>query len=425
VTGVPVLVAVTGAPWESEFVAALGTGTGGLTVVRRCVDLADLLATGATAAARAALVWPDLHRLDKDALRRLADCGVAVVGVVASGAAQDEQTALSLGISPVIAADAGPEHIHAVVSGAANAKITGDAGTHEVQPARPGGAGPAAPSGRLIAVWGPTGAPGRSTVAVGIASEMARLGVETVLADADVYGGTVAPALGLLDEAPGLVVAARLANSGRLDLGQLAAAARTVEPRMRVLTGIGRSGRWPELRVAAIEEVWDRCRELAAATVVDTAFCIEQDEEIVFDTAAPRRNGATLVTLECADVVVVVGSADPIGVIRLIQALDDLRAAVPSATVRVVVNQVRKTSVGARPGRQLRDLLDRHGGIQPHASLPFDRSACDAALAVGRTLGEVAPSAPLRTALRDLATELADVRTRGRARRRFRAKLSR
>ena len=72
-----------------------------------------------------------------------------------------------------------------------------------------------APPGMVIAVWGPTGAPGRTTVAVTLAVEAALLGVETLLVDADTYGGSVAQALGLLDEAPGLAAAARAANSGR------------------------------------------------------------------------------------------------------------------------------------------------------------------------------------------------------------------
>ena len=40
---VAVLTAVTGAGWESRLVAALENGDSGLAVVRRCVDVADLL----------------------------------------------------------------------------------------------------------------------------------------------------------------------------------------------------------------------------------------------------------------------------------------------------------------------------------------------------------------------------------------------
>jgi len=128
----------------------------------------------------------------------------------------------------------------------------------------PGDAG----AGKLIAVWGPTGAPGRTTLAVNLATELADLKVRTLLADADVYGGVVAQVLGFLDEAPGLAAAARLANNGQLDVPALAGVAVVAGPDLRVLTGISRADRWPELRPAALEQVWALARSLAAVTVV-------------------------------------------------------------------------------------------------------------------------------------------------------------
>ena len=81
---------------------------------------------------------------------------------------------------------------------------------------------PTRSSSRAPAGWSPsgvpTGAPGRTTVAVGVATELAAAGTPTLLADADVYGGVVAQVLGFLDEAPGLAAAARLANNGQLDV---------------------------------------------------------------------------------------------------------------------------------------------------------------------------------------------------------------
>ena len=75
----------------------------------------------------------------------------------------------------------------------------------------------------------------------------------------------------------------------------------------RVLTGITRADRWTELRAAALSLVLERAREIADVTVVDTGFCLEADEELSFDTMAPRRNAATLRSLELADTVFAVG----------------------------------------------------------------------------------------------------------------------
>ncbi|HAN70940.1 MAG TPA: hypothetical protein DCQ36_05050, partial [Actinobacteria bacterium] len=53
-------------------------------------------------------------------------------------------------------------------------------------------------SGRLVAVWGPMGAPGRTTIAVGIAEALAERGARVCLIDADTYAPSVALALGLV-----------------------------------------------------------------------------------------------------------------------------------------------------------------------------------------------------------------------------------
>ncbi len=73
----------------------------------------------------------------------------------------------------------------------------------------------------MIAVWGPVGAPGRTMLATNLAVETAAAGIPTLLVDADVYGGVLASAFGLLDESPGLAGACRQAANGRLDLAEL------------------------------------------------------------------------------------------------------------------------------------------------------------------------------------------------------------
>ncbi len=168
--------------------------------------------------------------------------------------------------------------------------------------------------------------------------------------------------LGLLDEAPGLAAAARAADHGTLDLDHLARAAPVVLPGLRVLTGIARPARWPELRPAALARVFALTRLLCDWTVVDCGFSIEQDEELIYDTAVPRRNGATLVSLEEADVVVAVGAADPVGLGRLVRGLVELAELVPDVRPIVVVNRLRGSAVGSGAEHRVRDALERYAG---------------------------------------------------------------
>jgi MinD-like ATPase involved in chromosome partitioning or flagellar assembly len=242
-----------------------------------------------------------------------------------------------------------------------------------------------------------------------MADEAARLGMSALLVDADVYGGVVAQMLGLLDESPGLAGAARQAGSGALTTSSLVRLAWAVRPGLRVLTGLARADRWPELRPRAVTAVLDEARTLAELTVVDCAFSLEDDEELSFDTAAPRRNGVTLAVLEAADTVICVSGADPVALQRSIRALDALRDVLPTVEPVIVVNQVRRGPVPGDPQREIAEAFERFTGRAVGHFLPADRRGTDAALASGRTLAEAAAGSPLRLALRALTASVAGV----------------
>ncbi|GAA1425727.1 regulator [Agrococcus citreus] len=269
--------------------------------------------------------------------------------------------------------------------------------------------GPDRPRGRVIAVWGPSGAPGRTTAAIALAAELALLGRRVALVDADTTSAAVAPSLGLLDESPGFAAAARLARAGSLtvdELDRIAQAVPTMGGVVQVLTGIGRASRWPELGGERVAEVLARCRDWVDATVVDVAASLERDEEISSDLFAPRRHAATIATLEAADDVVVMAGGDPVAVARLVRALPELREVAPQARVRVVVNKVRPGAIGVAPERAVHETLRRLAQVTPEACWPFDGRAADAALLEGRPLVDVAGRSRLRRRVQELAATL-------------------
>jgi MinD-like ATPase involved in chromosome partitioning or flagellar assembly len=413
------LLAATGnAAWETGLVARL-SGRAEIRIARRCVDLPDLLATAATSVAHAAVVGPDLHRLDRDAVARLAEHRLVVLGMAPADDDQGRSRLAAIGVPLVLDAQAGADEVLAAVTSLRSTVATGATsnGHHAAdgdqpiavlgtQPRSesPDADGQVAATGRLVAVWGPTGAPGRTTVAVNLAVEAARLGVPTLLADADTYGASIAQVLGILDEAPGLAALVRRAATAAPTVDDVVRNARQVEPRLRVLTGLARADRWPELRPAALSAVWKVSRRAADLVVVDLGFSLEQREEITFDVAAPRRNASTLVTLEAADLVIAVGTADPLGVQRLIRGVDDLRTVVDGAHIMVVVNRSRRSLPGG--DREVRQLLARHASIDDVVVIAEDRPGLDAAISTGRALADAAPRSPARAALRNLAGEV-------------------
>lgn len=283
------------------------------------------------------------------------------------------------------------------------------------------GGRPAAPSGpgRMTAVWGPAGSPGRTTVAVNLAVELALAGRRTLLIDLDTYAAAAGVHLGLLDESAGIAQACRLAETGRIfpdGIARAAVRARVAGGTLQVLTGLTRSDRWPELRTAALDAVLDTAAQGWEEVVVDCGFSLEQDEELSFDVPAPQRNAATLAALARADRVLAVGTGDPVGLPRLVRALEDLDQTVPSAVgiVEVVINQVRADASGVAPASQVRGVFERFAADRSvGAFLPWDRKALDRALLGGQVLAEAAPKSALRRALAGLAgTEAATARVR-------------
>ena len=132
--------------------------------------------------------------------------------------------------------------------------------------------------------------------------------------------------------------------------------------------------------------------------VVDTGFSLEEDAsgDLV---GRPGRNQLTLGALEVADEVLVVGTADPIGLSRLARGLVDLRDRCPGTPVRVVVNRMRSTL-----GWSERDIVGMVEGFARLASvhfLPDDGAAADRALTTGTPVS--VGDSDLAKALTDLA----------------------
>ncbi len=394
---------------EAGFVEVLGAAPG-LTLVRRCADLAELLSAGAAGVARVAVLSPDLRGLDRDALRHLAGHGVRAAGLVATDDEDGERRLRQLGVGTILhpgddAATVAAALTEIAGSGAGDGDAAG-ANAADPPPATDDLADPVPTMPTPVTVvWGPTGAPGRTTVAVTLAAQLAAGGVRTLLVDLDTWGACVAQVLGMVDEAPGVAAAARASEHGGLDVPALARLAPEVVPRLRVLTGLPRADRWPELRAGAVEDVLRLARSVADHVVVDTGFAVEDDEELSYDTAAPRRNASTLVALAAADRLVVVGAADPVGLQRLVRAVQEV-ALRPSPPPLVVVNKTRTSAAGARPERSIGEVLRRFAGLEAVRFLPWSPQECDEALLAGRTLTETHPRAALTLAVGELAAEL-------------------
>ena len=392
-----VLVMASGAAWESDAFSRL-TAASGVVVLKRCVDVDDLLATATNGQADVAVVDLDAPGLDPSAVTHLRRYAVRPVAV-AAGPVDDVEVrarAARLGIVALVAGD-DLEPLAQVVTTVEDADDTQVRDGHDAP--RPA----AAHRGlgrRTVAVWGPGGAPGRTTVAVSLAAELARRGNPAVLVDADPYGGGVAQQLGILDEVSGLLSAARLAGAGQLS-ERFGSTARAVGDRLFVVTGLPRSDRWIEVRPTHLEAVLEEAGALGDV-VIDTGFSLEDEPGGDFGSR-PSRNAMTLTSLGSADEIVVVGAADPVGLSRLARGLVDLREVTGGAPVRVVVNRMRP-SLGWSE-KEIAGMVEGFSRVLGLHFLPEDRTATDRALVAGTSVVEGGESALVR-ALGGLADAL-------------------
>lgn len=423
---------------ETDHIAALEALQGPVTVDRRCETPAELLAVARHTQADAALIIGRPEIITDTLAAQMRDQRLTVVAVTDLPAERQRLSRLGLqahpddvsaetlaealqGETPVPESAADDDAFSRLISGARSAEegpapaVQGDPMPELPSPPRRDAEdedqGSLLPDG-ITVIWGAPGAPGRTTLAITLASELALTGSEVLLIDADSWAASGAAHLGLLEESAGLAQACRAAERGSLDATQLARLAQTVRTAgsgWDVLTGLPRPERWAELRGRAMHRVLSLAAERYRHVIVDVAAPVEHDEELSFDTAAPQRNSATVASLEAADQVYVVGTPDPVGFSRLIRAVSDYAEAVPGGPQPVpVINQLRSEVVGRSPERQLAEAWAQYAGggaaaARIEAFLPYDRDACDASLRRGEVLAECAPESELRRAAAGLA----------------------
>lgn len=318
-------------------------------------------------------------------------CDRAGVRVVPVGAA-DSRIASRFGLPAPLPFDTPGARVLATITAGATADGSSD-------PARPP---------RVLAVWGPHGAPGRTTMAIQLAVELIRAGRRTALVDADSVAPSVALQLGLGDESPGLAAACRRAQLGSLDVAELSRLAVPLETSagvLDVLGGLNRPRRWPELAAARLRATLAVARDWQDEIVVDVAAAFDEDDDQL-GPDAPQRHAATAAVLLEADAVVAVLGADPLGVSRFLRGYTELRHLVGDTPVTVVANRARPGPLGIDARGQIRRTLSRFAGIDDVAFVPHDQRAADAAALHARAIADVSPRSQLVSAVRRVAAGL-------------------
>ncbi|MBA3430804.1 MAG: hypothetical protein H0U16_04910 [Actinobacteria bacterium] len=354
-----------------------------VTLLLRCMDRVELLASIRGGGLDAIISVGDPAWFDPQSAEEAARAGVRIVAVADQ---LDDKRLSSLGAS-VVSPDAPLETILE--------RCTVDAAprVEAIRSAQPNN-----PTGKLIAVWGPKGAPGRTTVAIELAAELAATATGTLLIDGDLYGGDILQRLGVTEELPTVVWAARLAAADRLDGARLALDVRRIGRNGPVvLPGLPRAELWGEISDFGWRQLLLVARSCFRFTVCDVGFCLERDES-PYPGAGEGRNRAARATLREADQVVAVCRCDPIGIKNFIWAFHELRALVEDRDILIVANQAKSSEISA-----VGDLMRKHLGRRPISYIP--RKEADVARAVkeGTTIRDQHSGSDISLAIRSVA----------------------
>ena len=372
------VVTVVGNADEETRIAKELTGLPGAELVLRCLERTELLASVRGARIDLVVIVGNPAWLDPYALSTMVEHRSHVVGFA---------------VDPLEAEGLRRLGIEIASPGTSAQELL--AGVTRIEPTLPPPEPkPSSPRGRLVAVWGPKGAPGRSTVAVELAAEIAAQEPATALVDGDTYGGDLAQMLAVVEELPTIVWAAQSASDGTLGQGSIASMLRRTSANGPVLLpGINRSELWSDITLFGWERLLDVFTATFRYTIVDVGFGLENDDRLQHGRDRLARQ-----TIQEADSVVAVCRADPTGLKTFLWSAERLKEIRPLDEVFVVANRVASGDAD-----EVRYILKKHLGKRPLICIPSRDQDLRAALDRGVPVRDIKPGGEISARIRELA----------------------
>lgn len=336
---------------EAEVVKILNARASMFNVTHRCADLAELEAAVEAGAGNVVVTDAAFAGVDAALIDRL-HAGNVFVLLTCPDALEHAA------IGEDAWCDRNAEDVAQTLTRGLRRRMLGQAATIETPPVED-----AAPEGKIMVVWGTAGAPGRSTLALNLARQLADAGTAVTLVDADITAPSLLLMTGLPVEASGMAAAVTLRNRGELDTHALADLSAQIGPNLSLLTGLTRADRWRQLTSEAVADVLHTARR-NGDVVVDIASGFT-DEDPSLMSFVPSPEDINLDLARKADALVLVGRADAVGLMRLHALLGDcLEHNVPVSAI--VLNQARDGACGSPSRASLHTVMDTIGFDCPY-----------------------------------------------------------
>ena len=319
-------------------------------LVMRCLDRVELLGAIRALELDAIVSVGAPPWLDPQTMQEASETGVRIIGVSDDPAAVHELT--SRGITVLDSERAVDDIVTACRAHPFTPTIKSESLTRR---------------GRLISVWGPKGAPGRTMIAIRLALQLSRGTPDTLLIDADPYGGDVLQAFGIVEELPTVVWAANAAAKQGFDAQTLASDLRRAAPGGPVvIPGLPRAELWAEISDFGWRRLLSAAQASFAFTICDIGFCLESDPS-PYPGAGEGRNRMARAAATAADHVVAVVRGDALGIKSFLWGFESLKQICSEERVIVVLNRARRGEE-----KEVAELVRRHTGKRV-AAVVLDR----------------------------------------------------
>jgi MinD-like ATPase involved in chromosome partitioning or flagellar assembly len=346
-----------------------------------------------------ALVPDDVHEADFDLLvldgwssllsRRLVDRvqrdGAAVLVLVNSDRPEAESNRLhDLGVSLSLPASASPEQIIARASEVAAVRRFTD--EHEPPGSEPASADTEESEHRLVVLLGQDGV---TEVAANLATAFGKLGRSTLLADFDTVNPSIAQRLGL-PIVPNLLTASDQVRQGRFD--ETSVVSHSAD--FAVVPGLANPREWDELTSVEAGELVAAFRDEFSVTLASVHPMLEDLAPL---SGLEGRFDVSRRIVELADEAMVVASGSPVGLVRALSTIADIRS-ITATPIHVVVNRMPQDRF--LRAEWTRELTRTFTPVSL-TFLPFDRGLSKAAWD-----GRLTDRGPFTREVRKFTTEL-------------------
>jgi hypothetical protein len=346
-----ILLALTDQTWQLQVMTALNDNSQ-IKIRRRCVDSVDLMSAIHLGLANKVVISAGFENLNSTTISGAKKLGCDVYGIYLENDIDSLEKLVGVGVNSNFAID--ETDVEKSLKGLINLLLNVseiDKFSNELEDLSqvPG----------LVCVWGTNGSPGRSSVAINLSFSLASKNFPTLLVDLDAIVPSLAPALGLVSEVPGVSSLVHDALKGRLSQESIEKNVIEVNPGLHVLTGISNPKRWPELRTEGLIQVLKLCSQMYANIICDlSAVLPESTDSSLNDVDIFRRFDHIPKVLEISSRNIFVLSATPLSLIRASEALEALHEINKSEPL-IILNKVNEINLGQKYESTVEAILGR------------------------------------------------------------------